>query len=149
MSAKEIGILVALILASGAVTSGLFQLVKQYIPDKNGLRRICAWGVALVIALAGSYLAGDVWGVIGAWGDGTLTAAAVFAYATAIWGAAEALYNLWYKTPASASAAAVNKLATKAVGDASSVIASVAASLTKDIGDAVARSETPTDTKTS
>lgn len=147
MSAVEIVTLIAMILVSGGVTSGLFQLVKDKIPESNGLRRICAWLVALVIALATSYLAGDVWGVIGSWGDGTLTAAAVFAYATAIWGAAEALYNLWYKTPASASAAAVNKLATKAVGDASSVIASVAASLTKDIGDAVARSETPTDTK--
>ena len=134
MSAVEIVTLIAMILVSGGVTSGLFELVKKYIPDKNGLRRICAWMVAMIIALATSYLAGDVWGVIGSWSDGTLTAAQIFAYATAIWGAAEGLYNLWYKTPAAATAATVNRVAAKAVGDASSVIVSVASTLAKELG---------------
>ena len=82
---------------SAGVTSGLFQLVKKYLPESNGLRRLGAYVVSCIIALAGSYLAGDVWGVIGSWSDGTLTAATLFAYATGIWGAAEALYRLWYK----------------------------------------------------
>jgi hypothetical protein len=97
MTAKEIIGLIAMILVSGGVTSGLFQLVKTYIPESNGFRRICAWVLAIIIAFAGSYLAGDVWGLIGSWSDGTMTATALFAYGTAIWGAAEALYRLWYK----------------------------------------------------
>jgi len=97
VSAVEIVTLIAMILVSGGVTSGLFQLVKKYLPESNGLRRLGAYVVSFIIALATSYLAGDVWGVIGSWSDGTLTAATLFAYSTGIWGAAEALYRLWYK----------------------------------------------------
>ena len=97
MRATEVVTLIAMVLVSGGVTSGIFQALKKYLPEQNNLRRILAWVAAFVIALAGSYLAGDVWGVIGAWGDGSLTAAVLFTYATAIWGAAEAIYRLWYK----------------------------------------------------
>ena len=97
LRASEVVTLIAMIVVSGGVTSGLFQLIKKYLPDSNGLRRVVAYVTATIIALAGSYLAGDVWGVIGAWGDGTLTADVVFAYATAIWGSAEAVYRLWYR----------------------------------------------------
>lgn len=97
MTATEIVVLICMILVSGGVTSGLFQLVKKYLPESNGLRRLAAYVVSFIIAMAGSYLAGDVWGVIGSWGDGTLTASVVFAYATGIWGSAEAIYRLWYR----------------------------------------------------
>ena len=97
LRASEVVTLIAMILVSAGVTSGLFQLVKKYLPESNGLRRLGAYVVSFIIALAGSYLAGDVWGVIGSWSDGTLTAATLFAYSTGIWGAAEALYRLWYK----------------------------------------------------
>jgi hypothetical protein len=53
--------------------------------------------VSAAVALSTSYLAGDVWGIIGSWTDGTITAAALFAYATAIWGAAEGIYRVWYR----------------------------------------------------
>lgn len=98
MTARTIVELIAMVLVTGGVTAGLFQAIKTYIPDKNNLRRLCAWVLAIVIALATSYLAGDVWGIIGAWGDGSLTAAALFAYGTGIWGVAEGLYRLWYRS---------------------------------------------------
>lgn len=97
MTARSIVELIAMILVSGGVTAALFQALKTYLPESNTLRRVLAWVLSIVIALATSYLAGDVWGVIGAWQDGSLTAAAVFAYGTAIWSASEALYRLWYK----------------------------------------------------
>lgn len=97
MSATEIGVLIAMLLVSAGVASMLFQLVKKYIPESNGLRRIVAWFLALLIALAESYLAGDVLHLIGSWSAGTLTGEVVFAYATAIWGASEGFYRLWYK----------------------------------------------------
>ena len=100
MTARSIVELIAMILVTGGVTAGLFQAIKTYLPDKNNLRRICAWVLSIVIALATSYLAGDVWGIIGSWGDGTLSAATLFAYGTGIWGASEALYRLWFKAAA-------------------------------------------------
>ena len=98
MTARTIVELIAMVLVTGGVTAGLFQAIKTYIPDKNNLRRLCAWLLAIVIALATSYLAGDVWGIIGSWGDGSLTAATLFAYGTGIWGVAEGLYRLWYRS---------------------------------------------------
>jgi len=97
MRASEVVALIAMILLSGSVTSGLFQLLKRYVPESNNLRRIAAYLVAAVVAFAGSYLAGDVWGLIGSWGAGTMTAATMMAYITGIWGSAEDIYRLWYK----------------------------------------------------
>ena len=130
MTATTIVTLIAMILVSGGVTAGLFQLVKSLIPEKRStIRRVAAWFLALIIALATSYLAGDVWHVIGAWGDGTLTAATLFAYSTGIWGVAEGLYRLWYKTSPQPTIASVNKAVSQVVGEASSVIASAAAAV--------------------
>jgi hypothetical protein len=97
MKASEVVTLIAMILVSGGVTAGLFQLLKKHIPESNSLRRLAAWCLSIVIALAGSWLAGDVWGLIGAWGDGTITAATVFAFGTGVWGVAEGLFRLWYR----------------------------------------------------
>lgn len=101
MTALQIVTLIALVIVSGGVTAALFQLIKQYVPESNNLRRVAAYVLALVVALAQSWLAGDVLGIIGSWTAGTMTAEALFAYATAIWGAAEAGYRLWYKVKAS------------------------------------------------
>ena len=131
MTAGTIALLICMILVSGGVSTGLFQLIKKYIPEKwKGVRRVAAYILALMVALATSYLAGDVWGLLGSWNDGTITAEQLFAYATGIWATAEALYRLWHATPVpTTSAATVNKIAAKAVGDASNAIASIASAM--------------------
>ena len=89
--------LICMLLVTGGVTAGIFQAVKKYVPESNNLRRICAYVVALMIGLATSYLAGDVWGIIGSGSDGTLTAQTMFAYVTGIWAVAEGVYRVWYR----------------------------------------------------
>ena len=98
MNWAEYVTLIAMVLVSGGVTAGLFQLVKRYIPESNNLRRLCAWILSIIIALAGCWLAGDVWGLIGTWRDGTLAAATVFTFGTGVWAAAEWLFRLWYRS---------------------------------------------------
>ncbi len=143
MTGGTIAILICMILVSGGVSSGIFQLIKKYIPEKwKGVRRVAAYILALMVALATSYLAGDVWHLIGAWGDGTVTAEQLFAYGTGIWATAEALYRLWHATPAPVtSAATVNKIAAKAVGDASNAIASIASALSMEAAATPAKSD--------
>lgn len=97
MSWTEFVTLVAMVLVSGGVTAALFQCLKRYVPESNNLRRLAAWALSIVIALAGCWLAGDVWGLIGTWRDGTLTAATVFTFGTGVWAAAEGLFRLWYR----------------------------------------------------
>jgi len=97
MTAAEIAMLIATILVSGAVSSGLVQLIKKYLPESNGLRRIVAYVLAVVIALAASYIGGNLLGIVESLRFGSLTAADALAFGTAIWASAEAWYRLWFK----------------------------------------------------
>ena len=97
MTASQIAMLIATILVSGAVSSGLVQLIKRYLPDSNGVRRIAAYVLAVVVALAGSYIGGNLLGLVESLRFGSLTAADALAFGTAIWVSAEAWYRLWFK----------------------------------------------------
>jgi hypothetical protein len=80
--------LICLLLVTGAVTSCLFQVVKKWTPRNSLLRMILAWILALLIALATSWLEGDVLKFLGSWSAGTMTAADLLAYGSVIWGVA-------------------------------------------------------------
>lgn len=97
MIATEIITLVALILATGGLVTVVFQALKNYLPENNAVRAIAAWCFSIVVALAESWLAGDVLGLIGSWQEGTMTAEAIFAYGSGLFAAATAIYNAYYK----------------------------------------------------
>lgn len=109
MTAGQIVMLIATILVSGAVSSGLVQLIKDYLPDSNGIRRIVAYVLAVVVALAASYIGGNLLGLVEALKFGSLNAADALAFGTAIWASAEAWYRLWFKVAPADTAAAVPK----------------------------------------
>lgn len=97
MSAVEIITLVALILTTGGLVSVVFQALKKWLPDNNAARASLCWVFSVVVALAESWLAGDVLGLIGSWTDGTITAGQIFAYGSGLFAAATAMYNAYYK----------------------------------------------------
>lgn len=97
MKATEIITLVALILTTGALVSVAYQGIKKLFPDNNAARCALAWVFSVLVALAESWLAGDVLGLIGSWTDGSLTAQQLFAYGTGIFAASQVWYNGYYK----------------------------------------------------
>ena len=97
MTALEIAKLIATILVSGAVSSGLVQLIKKYLPASNGLRRIVAYVLAIVVSLAAAYLGGNLLGIVEALRWGSLTADVAIAFGTGIWISAEAWYRVWFR----------------------------------------------------
>ena len=97
MSWYEIISLIALILVSGGLTSALFQVLKKWTPENDALRMTLVWALSVVVALATSWLQGDVLGFLGSWSAGTMTAADVFAYGSILWGIAQGTYNLYFK----------------------------------------------------
>lgn len=97
MNATEIITLVALILTTGALVSVVFQALKKYIPENNAARAVLCWAFCIVVALAESWLAGDVLGLLGSWQAGTMTAGQLFAYGSGLFAAATAVYNAYYK----------------------------------------------------
>jgi len=94
MSTTEIVSLVAMLLVSGGVASLLVQAIKR---AGWGSRAKFVLSIALsaAVGLATVWLAGDVAGLIGAWGE--LTAADVFAVMGATYAAATGFYELWFK----------------------------------------------------
>ena len=98
MSATEIVTLVAMILVTGGVVSAVFQLIKRWIPENKALRAALCWVFSVVVAVAESWLAGDVLGILGSWQQGTLTAEQVFGFGSAIFAAATVVYNAYYKS---------------------------------------------------
>lgn len=97
MSTTEIVTLVAMILVTGGLASVVFQALKKWLPENNAARSILCWAFCVVVALAESWLAGDVLGLIGSWKEGTITAAQLFAYGSGVFAAATAVYNAYYK----------------------------------------------------
>ncbi len=94
MSIAEIVSLVALLLVSGGASSVLVQLVKRAEWGSRA-KFILAIVLSGAVGLATTWLAGDVAGLIGAWGE--LTAAHVFAVMGATYAAATGFYELWFK----------------------------------------------------
>lgn len=97
MAWYEIISLIALIIVSGGLTSVLFQALKKWTPENDLLRMTLVWVLCVIVALATSWLEGDVLGFLGSWSAGTMTAADVFAYGSILWGIATATYNLYFK----------------------------------------------------
>jgi hypothetical protein len=87
-----------MILVTGGVVSAVFQLIKRYVPENKPLRAALCWVFSVVVALAESWLAGDVLGLMGSWQEGTLTAEQVFGFGSAVFAAATVVYNAYYKT---------------------------------------------------
>ncbi|MBN1460075.1 MAG: hypothetical protein JXA57_11085 [Armatimonadetes bacterium] len=97
MDATEIITLVCLILVTGGVTTFVFEVIKKWLPANDGLRSLAAWAVSVVLALAGTWLAGDVLGILGKWRDGSLTAQDLFLYGNGVAVAANILFQTYYK----------------------------------------------------
>lgn len=94
MSTVEIISLIAMLLVTGGVAAYVVQWVKR---ASWGSRP--KWAVSVVVSavfgLATSWLAGDVLGLVDAWGD--LTAAEVFAFITAVYASSTGFYELYVK----------------------------------------------------
>lgn len=97
MNAPEIITLVCLILVTGAVTTFVFEAIKRWLPENDGVRSLAAWAFSVVLALAGTWLAGDVLGILGQWRDGSLTAQDLFLYGNGVAVAANVIYQTYYK----------------------------------------------------
>ena len=97
MDPTEIVTLVCLILVTGAVTTFVFELIKKKLPANDGVRSLAAWAFSVVLALAGTWLAGDVFGILGMWHDGSLTAQDLFLYGNGVAVAANIIYQSYYK----------------------------------------------------
>ena len=97
MSIAEIVSLIAMVLVSGGLATYLVQIVKRV-----GLSSRAKWCVSVAISavfgLATSWLAGDVLGLVTAWGD--LGAAEVFAVMSATYLSANGFYLLYIKPKA-------------------------------------------------
>ena len=94
MSTFEMITLAAMLLASGGVASFLVQKLKRAAWSSR-TKYVLALALSAAVGLATSWLAGDVLGLIAAWGD--LTAAQVFAFLGAVYATATGFYELWFK----------------------------------------------------
>lgn len=99
MSWYEIVSLVALILVSGGFTSALFQVLKKWTPEKNTTRMVLVWVLSVLVALATSWIQGDVLGFLGSWSAGTMTAPDVLAYGSILWGITQVTHSRFLKGP--------------------------------------------------
>lgn len=91
MSAYEVITLVAMIIASGWLSAWATQALKQ-AGWRSSVKLLVSGGVALAIAFAGSWLSGELQGVIDLWASGSLTAEQVFTYFVTIFTASQAWY---------------------------------------------------------
>lgn len=94
MSTIEIVSLIAMLLVTGGVASYIVQLVKRAgLPSRA--KWLASVAISAVFGLAVSWLAGDVLGLVSAWGQ--LTAADVFAFMAAVYASATGFYELYVK----------------------------------------------------
>jgi hypothetical protein len=91
VSATEIVTLVAMLLASGGLSSWLVEKVKR-AHWSGRTKYLLALGLSGAVGLATAWLAGDVLGLVGSWG--ALSAAQVFAFLGGVWATASAFYAL-------------------------------------------------------
>ena len=57
----------------------------------------------MVIALATSFIQGDLLHFLGSWRTGTMNATDLLAYGSIIWAAAQSIYNLYWKPKVAAA----------------------------------------------
>lgn len=99
MSATEILTLAAMLLLSGGLASWLVQRLKR--AHWSARRKyLLALALSAAVGLATAWLAGDVLGLVGSWGE--LTAAQVLAFLGGVYAAAGGFYALWFKPRAAA-----------------------------------------------
>lgn len=101
MSLTEAITLVAMTLVAGGVSSRLVELIKGAHWSARA-KWLLAVGLSAGVGLATAWLAGDVLGLLSAWGS--LTAAQVFAFIGAVYATANGFYVLWFKPRATKSA---------------------------------------------
>ena len=100
MSIPEAISLLAMILLAGGVASRLVELIKRaHWSDRA--KWLLSVALSTVVGLATAWLAGDVLGLVAAWGS--LTAAQAFAFIGAVYATANGFYVLWFRPRASAS----------------------------------------------
>lgn len=99
MSIVEIVSLVAMVLVGGGVASYAVQYIKR-ASWSTRVKWFLSVAISIVFGLATVWLAGDVLGLISAWGE--LTAAEVFAVIAAVYAAASGFYALWVKPKSAA-----------------------------------------------
>jgi len=90
--------LAAMILLAGGVSSRLVEWVKgaHWSPRAKWLLAVA---LSAAVGLATAWLAGDVLGLVSAWGS--MSAAQVFAFIGAVYATANGFYVLWFKPRAS------------------------------------------------
>ena len=99
MSVTEALTLLAMLLVSGGIASWLVERLKRAHWSAR-TKYLLALGLSAVVGLATAWLAGDVLGLIGAWGE--LTASQVLAFLGGVYAAASGFYALWFKPRAAA-----------------------------------------------
>jgi len=94
MSSIEIVSLIAMLLVSGGLATYLIQWVKRATWSSRP-KWLVSIAVSAAFGVASSWLAGDVLGLVSAWGQ--LTAADVFAFITAVYATSTGFYELYVK----------------------------------------------------
>ena len=94
MSLTEAISLTAMILVAGGVSSRLVELIKGALWSARA-KWVLAVALSAVVGLATAWLAGDVLGLLSAWGS--LAAAEVFSFIGAVYATANGFYVLWFK----------------------------------------------------
>jgi hypothetical protein len=105
VSPIEIISLIAMLLVAGGVSSRLVELIKGATWSGRA-KWLLSVALSAAVGLATAWLAGDVLGLVAAWGS--LTAADVFAFMAAVYATANGFYALWFKPRASKTAESVN-----------------------------------------
>ena len=77
--------------------SAVFQALKRWAPTNDFWRQVAVWALCVIIALATSFIQGDLLQFLGSWRAGTMSIGDVLAYGSIIWGAAQSIYNLYWK----------------------------------------------------
>jgi len=99
MSALEVVSLVAMILVAGGVSSRLAMYIARATWGATA-KWLLSGALSLAFGLATAWLAGDVLGLVAAWG--ALTAADVFAFMGTVWATSSGFYVLYFKPRAAA-----------------------------------------------
>lgn len=92
MTAKQVVLLIAMILVSGGVLSTIFKWLSLWIPKKDWMRMIIVWIICVLGGWAEVYVAGGFFNL-----TQPLAASEVFAVGNSVFAAATAVYNFYWK----------------------------------------------------
>jgi len=98
LSLTEIITLIAMVLVAGGLASRLVELIKGAAWSARA-KWLLSVALSAAVGLATAWLAGDVLGLVSAWGS--LTATQAFAFIGAVYATANGFYVLWFKPRAS------------------------------------------------